>query len=227
MKHYFKQAKSWADDRYAQLLASRQRYQLAFFTCIGLCSLLVICLIVLLPLRSTQLIIVHSNSEGNSWISTARLQQKPKLNWAITKAEIAHYIATRESYDPAFYKFQYKQIHLLSSPSVFAQYELLQSNSNKAAAINLLGAKGYRTVTIHAVLALSQSTRQQPNKKNLAQVDFVINDHLFGETRITKTPYTALVSWRHTGFATKPYQQLYDWDGFQITQYKLQPIYTG
>lgn len=227
MKDYFKKAQDWAEDRQAQLITSRQRYQWAFFSILILCGLLVLCLIILLPLKSTQLVIVHNNNQGYSWVSTTKLNAAVKPNWAMTKTEIAHYIVTRESYDPAFYQFQYKHVRLFSSPSVFAQYELLQSNANKAAAINLLGAKGYRTVTIHAILPLSQATKKNPNKKNLAQVDFVIKDHLYGETQTTKTPYTVLISWQHLGLATKPYQQIYNWDRFQVTHYQLQPIYTG
>ncbi len=227
MKNYFKQAQDWAEDRYAQLLTSRQRYQWAFFASLILCALLIICLIVLLPLRDTQLVIVHSNDKGYSWISTAQTNKAIKPNWAISKSEIAHYVMTREAYDPAFYRFQYQQVRLLSSPAVFAQYELLQSSSNKQATINLLAAKGYRTVTIHAILPLSHTSTKQADKRNLAQVDFAVSDHLYGEEQATKIPYTALISWQHTGLASKPYQQLYNWDGFQVIRYSLQPVYAG
>ena len=219
---YFQHANSWADDIYTAMITSRNRYQLAFFACLLLCALLTVCLIILIPTQHTELVVVHEGDSGYVWLSTTQQDAKLPSNWARSKAEIAHYIITRESYDPLLYGYQSNEVKLLSSPQVLNEYEISQDNSNKLAAINLLGSKGYRTVTVNNVLSLNDF--QKGKKVNLAQVDFVIVDHLFGDTQTIKTPYTALVSWQYNHLPTDSQKMLSNWDGFQITKYIIQPV---
>lgn len=225
---YFSNACSWIDDYHSSLISSRNRYQYAFFVSAILSVALVFSLIVLLPLQKTQLVIVHEGPTGYEWITTAKPQQPINPTWLRTKAEIAHYIETREAYDPDLYFYQYHEVQLLSSTTVFSAYESSQISSNKTAAINLLGTKGYRTVIIKTILPLNHapnSTDKNSQQSHFAQVDFVVIDHLLDTTNVVKTPYSVLVGWRYVGIPTDPYQRLHNWDGFQITQYSIQPVY--
>lgn len=225
-KDYFKAAKAWADDIYTVTLASRNRYKIAFLSVTGLCFLLAFCVLVLAPMQHTELVVVHEGLTGYTWISTPAGRSKPRVTWAKTQSEIAHYVIARESYDPELYLHQAAEVQVLSSPKIQSEYELSQSSQNKMAAINVLSTKGFRTVIINSILPLDSINKNLNGKGkhiNLVQVNFVVVDHLFGRNNTTKIPYTALVSWKYTGVPTNPTRMLRDWDGFLITKYLVQP----
>lgn len=228
--NYFKAARAWSDDINTVTLISRNRYKTAFFAAFGLCALLVICVTTLVPLQHTELVVVHEGPSGYNWISTTKKYGQLQPNWVRTKSEIANYVVARESYDPLLYRYQTNQVKVLSTPQVQAEYELAQSSDNKAAPINVLGAKGYRTVIINSVLPLDSKSKNKNGVKkhvNLAQVNYVIVDHLFGQNQTIKTPYTALVSWQYNGTPKDPAKMITDWDGFQITKFIAQPVNVG
>lgn len=226
---YFTRAKSWADDIYAATVVSRNRYKAAFYGALGLCVVLVLCVLMLVPAQHTELVVVHEGNGGYVWLSTTKRNYHPAMNWVREQAELAHYVIARESYDPTLYRYQTKEVNLLSSPEIQAEYELAQDEDNKSSPINVLGAKGYRTVVVNSILPLdSESQNKEGQSKadrhvNLAQINFVIEDHLFGQKATIKLPYTALVSWKYTGVPSKPDAMLKDWDGFKVTKYLVQP----
>lgn len=227
---YFTRASGWADDIYTVTVASRNRYKMAFFAAMGLSAMLTFAVMVLAPMQQVELEIVHQGPSGNAWVSLTKTNQTFTQSWARSQSEIAHYVRTRESYDPILYANQTKEVALLSSQAVYAQYELSQSSTNSSAGINALGAKGYRTIIINNVMQLDSTSKNingRGNHVNLAQVNFVMVDHLFGQSRTIKIPYMALVSWTYNGVPKTPDKLLRDWDGFSITKYTVQPINVG
>jgi type IV secretion system protein VirB8 len=225
-KDYFQSANDWAADRHATLVVSRNRYKIAFITSMGLAALLTLAVITLAPLQSVELEIVHENPGGYAWISLVKPHTPIKANWAQTESNIAHYIRLRESYNPQFYAHETALVKSFSTPKVNAQFELSQAASNSMAAINVLKAKGYRSVIIHDVMQLNTNASAQPGqpKQHLAQVNFEVVDHFFGDSRTYKTAYMALVSWRYDGVPQSPQQRLRNWDGFTVTAYQKQPL---
>lgn len=226
---YFKTAGSWQDDYYGMAVATLARYKLTCWVLVGVCALLIMTIAILVPVQHTELVVVHQGQSGYTWLSTTTEHERIKPSWARTQSEIAHYVRTRAAYDPLFYRRQSHEVALLSTPEVLAQYELAQSGDNKSAPINVLGSKGYRTVTINNVLPLDHASHDpQPSDHhvNLAQVDYVVVDHFYGQQQTVKTPYTALVSWRYDGIPADPLQQFGDWDGFRVTKFIVQPVNT-
>jgi type IV secretory pathway component VirB8 len=182
-------------------------------------------------MQHTELVVVHQGQSGYVWLSTSKGNHPISASWVRTKAELAHYVEVRESYDPTMYTHQTSEVSLLSSSDVNQEYELSQSQTNKLAPINLLGAKGYRTVQVNSIFQLDSTAQNkgqiQKTHINLAQVSFTVTDHLFGDNKTITTPYTALVSWKYTGTPTSPSEMLKDWDGFQVTDYKIQQVLVG
>ena len=228
---YFTLASSWSDDWVSQTLLSKQRYKLLFIIMSSLCSLLVIAIVCLTPLVRTQLIIVHEGVGGQgSWVSLVKNNEKIPISWARAKNEIAHYIISRESYDPLLYKHNLKLVKLFSNKEVESQYILDQSD-NKSALINTLGAKGYRTVDIKNILPLDlDKTRSDDksynskngdlaNSANLAKVDFEVIDHFIGSTQVVRQSYSAIISWGYLGAPSDPEGKFNNWDGFLVTKY--------
>ena len=227
--HYFTSARNWADDIYTATLISRDRYKTAFLIMTGLTCLLTLSIILLVPIQHTELVVVHEGQSGYTWLSTTKSAHSLPTNWNRTAAEIAHYVQTREGYDPLLYSYQTSDVKLFSTPQVLGEYELAQSSDNATSPIRVLGDKGYRTVAINSILPLDQDspdTSKNRNKHiNLAQVNFVVIDHFFDGNQTIKTPYTALVSWEYRDVNSDPDVLLQNWDGFIITKYVVQSVY--
>ena len=193
----------------------------------GLSALLVISVCMLIPIQHTELVVVHQGESGYTWVSTTKPHEKLPQNWARTRSEIAHYVMARESYDPLLYGYQTKDVNLFNTSQIQAEYEMAQDSHNKTAPINLLADKGYRTVMINNIMMMdsaSQNKNGVGNHVNLAQVDFVVEDHFFGAHRTVKIPYTALISWRYDGIPSDAYRKFKNWDGFKVTKYAVQPV---
>ena len=229
--NYFTLASSWSDDWVSQTLLSKQRYKLLFIIMSSLCALLVLAIILLTPLVRTQLIVVHEGVGGQgSWVSLVKNNEKIPISWARAKNEIAHYVISRESYDPLLYKHNLKLVKLFSAKAVESQY-ILEQSDRKSALINTLGAKGYRTVDIKNILPLdldkTRSDDKRDNSKkgdlansaNLAKVDFEVIDHFIGSTQTVRQSYSAIISWGYLGAPADPEGKFNNWDGFLVTKY--------
>lgn len=225
---YFQTARSWVDDIHVTTLVSRNRYKMAFWGMAGLSALLAFCVLVLVPIQHTELVVVHQGQNGYTWLSMTKSHEQIKPDWARTQAEITHYVMTREAYDPLLYSHQANEVDLLSSPQVQSEYQLAQASDNPHAPINVLADKGYRTVIVNDILPLDKATSDgndpHHHHVNLAQVNYVVVDHLFGQSSTVKTPYSAVVSWEYRGIPADPEHQLMNWDGFTITKFVVQPM---
>ncbi len=224
---YFEAAKTWADDYYALAVASRNRYQKAFLSVLGLSALSIFAILFLLFRQQIQLIVVHEGVSGYEWISSVKVGESPPASWLKTRAEIARYVSSRESYDPILYGYQTKEVRLMSSSSVLSDYESTQDAKDKDSPVNLLGTQGYRTVQILNVLSIDKIPKDPVpgiHHENLAQVNFVREDHLLNRNQIIKKPYTAMISWKYRGLPKDPEQWFRNWDGFEVTKYEVQPV---
>jgi type IV secretion system protein VirB8 len=177
--------------------------------------------------EQVQLIVVHEGSSGYEWISAVKPTEKPPVSWLKTRAEIARYLNARESYDPTLYSYQAREVALMSSPSVFSDYEQAQDSHEKNSPVRELGARGYRTVKILNVLridAIPEKPTPGVHHENLAEVSFELEDHFLETNQVVKKPYTAMVSWRYEGVPKDPERLFKNWDGFQVVKYQIQPV---
>jgi type IV secretory pathway component VirB8 len=227
---YFEAAKSWSDDYYALAMASRNRYQMAFFAVLGLMAVLAMSLVYLALKQNIELIVVHQGDSGYEWVSSLKPNEKLPSSWVKTRSELARYLIARESYDPVLYAYQTREVSLMSSSSVFSEYEFSQDSSHPASLVNLLGARGHRTVQVLTVLLLDKIPEQPTpgvHHENLAQVSFMVEDHSLDSNQVIKTPYTAMISWEYLGTPSDPEALFKNWDGFRVIKYVVQPVISG
>lgn len=224
---YFQAARSWADDVYLSSLVSRNRYQLAFFIAMGYAGLTTLALGVAVFTKQVYLVAVHENPSGFNYVTLEKQSHAPALSKAEIESDIAHYIVARESYHPATYSEQSKRVENLSSSQINAEYQLAQSKESSAP-IHILQNKGYRKVMIKSIIFLdnrnAQNTKSRRKHENLAEVNFVVSDSLFGRDNQIKTPYTALVSWHYRGTPQNIEAMWQNWRGFEVTTYQVNPV---
>ena len=220
---YFVLAKSWSDDSYADVVASRYRYQLAFYFSMLIAFLMIVAIDCILPLQRMTPFLVNHYQDGRVVVSPIRSVKDIK-NKALVESEIAHYVLNRESYDVSSYQNQIGLVHLLSTDRVSNEYIKEQSESSVNSPVKLLQKKGFRTVHLDSILFLDKvflmSNADKKRKlQSLAQVSFTVTDHDRNTETIAKRSYTALISWRYFGVSSDPENRWRNWDGFTVTRY--------
>lgn len=226
-KSYFVEARSWADDLYTSAILSRNRYQWAFFSAMGLAGLLSVAVVGLIPLQHMEPLLVNHYQDGRVSVLPIKQPYAP-TNEAEVQSDIVRYVINRESYDPTSYDTQYSLINLLSSREVAKQYIHAQSANNKTAPINTLNNHGFRSVYVDNVVFLDSALKNkgkpasQQTHHNVAQVNFTLTDHLKASAQQTTTALTALISWDYRGTPSNLSDRWRDWNGFTITRYTLE-----
>ncbi len=220
----FELARSWADDIYSSNVAKAHLFQLASIGLLGLCMILSIAIAFLLPLKKTELIVVHKSNDGVVWVDPPSSLQAPNAVPQL-ESEIVNYVINRESYSAFSFDTQYETVNLMSDDAVAKEYRKQQDAGNEASPIHQLGEDGKRTVQIDNVIFLdnealnSKKSGAGEKHENRAQVNFEVT--IDEGYRVTVTPYTALLSWTYRGTPNEPVAKWKNWDGFIVTQYVL------
>lgn len=225
LHHYFKQARTWADDNFGRLEQSRHRYQTAFLTAMGMNFVSLIVIGVLAHYQTIIPLLVHHYDNGVTTVEPIKAEKAP-LNRAQIESDIARYIQHREAYDVSSYRAQFELINLLSDNVVAKEYLSEQDKSNASAPIHLLGNTMKREVHLYSINFLdSLLMNQQDIHKDhhpLAEVVFSLidTDKMTGKT--TQTHYNAMISWRYKTPPDSPETRWLNWDGFEVTRYSKQ-----
>ena len=93
IKEYYEQASNWAYDVFDAVVVSRNRYRLAFIGTGVLSFLLVICIMMMIPLRTIVPVVIHKDSNGVSWVSTVDFGHKFKHKPEEIKSDIYHFVS--------------------------------------------------------------------------------------------------------------------------------------
>lgn len=226
-KNYFNQARSWADDIYTAAIISRNRYQMAFFSAMGLVALAIVALIALIPLQHSELLLVNHYPDGRVLVEPMHQPYSPS-NPSQVESELIHYVVNRESFAESSYKEQYSLINLMSNHEVSQQYRDTQSPSNPQSPINVLRRDGLRTVHVESVIFIDSVLKNkgkplnEQTHTNLAEVNFTVSDQSKNSTLIKTHPFTALISWTYRGIPKDPGDRWRNWNGFTVTRYSLE-----
>src|SRR5574337_1018204 len=135
---YFKEAREWFYERYAQAQVQSNRWFVACLITATLLGLSLTAFICILPLKTFIPMIVHQNTiRGEVWVTKPATPYVPETD-AETQADIVRYITNRESYSSADINQRFHLVTLLSESSIAKVYESEQSNRNPSAPINIL-----------------------------------------------------------------------------------------
>lgn len=216
MDNYFQEARTWSEDVYLEALASRNRYRVAFLGAFCLVALCLVIFLVLLPLKNTEVVLVHHTEQGSVWLEQPRTSSiSPKR--AQIESDIVRYVVARESYSPIDFEHQYTITTLLSSRFVAKQYQSTQRKNGSLNFSNKTQDSVVRKVEVQNILFLNANPTHP-----LAQINFLVIDY-DANTDTQKThPFVALIAWKYKGVAHDPKLQWLNWDGFEVTHYAAQ-----
>lgn len=220
MSDYFKQAQTWADDNFGRVQQTKNRYQLAFLTAMGLNIMSLIAVVILAHYQTIVPLLVHHYDNG---VMTVEMAQNAPINKAQIESDIAKYIEHREAYDASSYRAQFELIHLLSNNTVEKEYLAEQDKNNPASPIALLNNKSKREVHIYSINFLDAVLKNEKDlhkdHHNLAEVVFSLTDTDKFTGKSMQTHYNALIAWEYNNPPSSPEERWLNWDGFEVIRY--------
>jgi type IV secretion system protein VirB8 len=225
LKNYFKNARTWADDNFARIEVSRNRYQVAFMIAMFLNICALIAVTVLANLQTLVPMLVHHYDNGIMTIEPLSQTNAP-INKTQVESDLVRYITNRESYDLSSYRAQFDLVSLLSNSTVNDEYLREQAKTNKTAPINQLASNSSRSVHIYSINFLDNfifNDKDLPkNHQNLVEVVFTLTDTDKSTGKQIAQHFNALISWRYLKPSNAPDIRWQNWDGFQVTRYSKQ-----
>jgi len=126
--------KTWDQDVNARLRASKNRAWFVTLLMSGVAGLSLICLILLIPLKKTEVVTV-SVDRSTGYMEVVKTVQKGTLSEdeAVTQANIVKYVTDRETYDPQDIEQNYYNVTAMSSGKALEDYQAIwaQTSTNE------------------------------------------------------------------------------------------------
>lgn len=226
---YFETAHDWATERYHTQKVMANRWQLAFWVQLGFSVVLVVSLMMLLPLKTWEpLIVEHDLRTGEFYTHPAPVENLPKTQEEI-ESDLVHYVVDRETYSPTDEGVRYRQVQFMSSPDVFTPYVEAHRSGNPDSIETLLGDKGLRTVEVEDIIFLDASDPRHYQAKRaskkaslvppIARVDFMTTE-TSGQGTVKKY-WVATLRFEYLGTPNHKEAAWANWSGFTVTSYRV------
>lgn len=225
---YHAAGSDWFADRYASVRLQANRWFAAFLGASLMIVLLILALITVLPLKTLIPVVVHQNTvTGETWVEHPTSRYVP-ANLQEAESDIVRYLVARESYNAADINQRFHQVLLLSNREVGKLYADAQSNSNKEAPVNLLGAQGQRTVHIEDVVFIDKAGSEEVRHfhqpaQNVAKVDFTTTTLTTPGSAPKVESWVATIAWQYNGLPASQADAWDNWNGFTVTTYRVDP----
>jgi len=207
---YFEQGGTWEHSIYANMKASKNRAWIIAFVSMVISGLSILCLMLLLPLKTYEPYVITVDST-TGYVEMTRELAKGKLseNDAVTESNLVKYITLRESYNPHILKNNYTNIALMSDKQALQEFEELWSAENPNNPSKKLGVDGSIDVKIKSVSFISD---------DIAQIRFLT------ETRerniIKRSHWSSIIKFQYTQKPMKMIERFSNPLGFQVTSYR-------
>jgi len=210
---YFKEASSWDDDRVISLQRSRKTGWWVAGAEFVLILLLTAAILVMLPLKTTDVRLVRVDSSTGIVDQVVKLADaKETYDEAMTKFFLRRVVALRETYTRAQLQNNYDQSVLFTAPSGRGQLKSDFSFDNANGPYKRYGELGTASVQIVTISFVA---------KNVAQVRYVRTDRKGGAE--TQSHWVATVEFRYVAQPAGEEARGVNPLGFQVTNYRNDP----
>lgn len=220
-KDYFKSAQCWHYDRYESQLIQANRWLLAFWLQTGISLLLVICFVLLLPLKTLVPLIIRQNTQTNE-VFVDKIDRHYLPNQNQIESDLVRYVILRETYSSQDLVLRYKQVLLETNRACAVEYQKSQANTFPDSPVNIYGLDGVRNIHVEDVVFLTNrnlKTKEKENTPNLAKVDFVSKETIHNQT--VQKYWVATVAWEYRGTPQDKEAAWHNWNGFTVTYYRV------
>ena len=210
---YFREAASWDEDRVAALRRSRR---IGWWVAGGeflLLLLLTLALVLLLPLKTTDVRLVRVDASTGIVDQVVKLADaRESYDEAMTKYFLRRVVALRETYTRAQLQNNYDQSILFTAPAARPQLKADFSFDNPNGPYKRYGELGIASVRIVTISFVA---------RNVAQVRYVRTDRKGGSE--TQSHWIATVEFRYVAQPASEEARGVNPLGFQVTNYRNDP----
>lgn len=182
--------------------------------------------LVMLPLKErTPFLVMADAYTGTSRLgrlSSGLAGSNPTANQAINRANLANYVVTRESYDHDLLRARdWRQVFMMSSPAVGAEYRAQYASSNPNSPVKLYGKSSSIRVNI---ISITPSGEGWFGKVGSARVRFqrVQVNRTNGGTQILDTRQATILYTYDEELPLSEEQRFDNPLGFQVTEYRVE-----
>ena len=223
-KEYFDNASDWALERVEMAQVTACRWQLGFWIQTVCLVLALLGLIVLLPLKTVEPLIIQKDLQtGEVFVSPG---EKPNLTKTQqeTESDAVRYVIARETYSPIDQEIRFRQVQYMSSQAVFSPYMHEHEASNEESFESILGDNGLRTVKVEDVIFLDPSDPMtlEKNKQHIlpiVKVDFVTTERI--NQQVITHYWVATIKFEYFGTPDTKEAAWANYDGFTVTSYRV------
>ena len=210
---YFREAASWDDDRILSLRRSRRTGWWVAGAELVLLLLLAIAIVLMLPLKTTDVRLVRVDSSTGIVDQVVKLSDaRETYDEAMTKFFLRRVVALRETYTRAQLQNSYDQSVLFTAPSARAQLKADFSFDNPNGPYKRYGELGTASVQVVTIAFVA---------KNVAQVRYVRTDRKGGAE--SRSHWVATVEFRYVAQPASEEARGVNPLGFQVTNYRNDP----
>lgn len=201
----------WYQDRYQNLLVSRNRWFVIGLIALLLSAAQAFALVGLAPLKSVEPYVIQVDPESGRTMVVQPMDQEKSLTEteALTKAFMVKYIYARETYDPQDINHNYRVVRLMSSNKTASLFEEETSTLKSTSPVNRYQNHTRRLVHISSVSFIGEKT---------AQVRFKTIE----QKRNSEEPgyWIATLSYRYINAPMDEGDRFENPLGFQVTSYR-------
>jgi len=213
LEEHFKAGESWDQEIYASMRLSRNRAWAVAFFGMAIAVLSLICLSLLLPLKTfSPYVVTVDRQSGYVEVTKGLYGGDLSQDEAVTQSNLVRYISARESYNPSILRENYDFVALLSNGTALKEFQHLWDGNNPENPSILLGRKAGVDVKIKSVSFLNDKT---------ASVRFLRELHENDQIRVSH--WNAIIDFQYVQKPEKMADRFQNPLGFQITSYRINP----
>lgn len=218
--NYYKQAKSWYEEKYELIEASLNRYRLIALCLGALLALSLISISVMMPLKQYTYRMITLNQTTGEVVNLKEITDDAySANWSVTRFFINQYILNRNLFNYDDYLRTYNSALALSDTANAQELHNSFIVANPESPLNVLKKDHYRDVIVLSINQLNSNT---------AIVRFKTKIHSKSDANDVKSDeMQAVVKWRYASPpADLDYRDINPL-GFYVTYYQVSPVIGG
>jgi type IV secretion system protein VirB8 len=213
IQQYFAGAETWDQEIFANTNLSRNRAWLISFFCMGTTTLALLCLVLLLPLKTfAPYVVTVDKSTGYVEVTKGLYDGNLTIDQAVTESNLVRYVSTRESYNPSVLRENYGFVSLMSAGTALGEFQRVWDGKNPDNPSVRMGTQAAITIKIKSVSFLNERT---------AAVRFLREYH--ANDQIKTSDWNAVITFQYVNKPMKMEDRFQNPLGFQVTSYRVNP----
>lgn len=213
LQEHFKAGESWDQEVFANMRQSRNRAWAVAFFGMAVALLSLICLALLLPLKTfAPYVVTVDRQTGYIEVTKGLYGGDLTEDEAVTQSNLVRYVSAREAYNPAVLRENYDFVALLSSGEALKELQKLWNGENPDNPSIVYGKNAGIDVKIGSISLLNKKT---------ASVRFVRELHQNDQTRVSY--WNAIIDFQYVRKPEKMADRFQNPLGFQVTSYRVNP----